>query len=136
MSKIGQMLKTVGMGILIGLSINATMVFIQARYYSNLSSEKIIKAYIASLVIGILSSVFSTVFDRESISLAKATLFHYIGTITVVVAMGAWAGWIDSMSQIISFVLLFTLIYVGIYFAIYVSHKKQLDEINRQLQKK
>lgn len=136
MSKRCQMLKTVGTGILIGLSINATMVFIQAMYHANLSSEKIVKSYFAAWVIGIVSSILSTGFERESVSLAKATLLHYIGTFLVVVSMGVWAKWVDGFSQIFSFLVIFTLIYIGIYLGFYISQKKQLEEINRKLKTK
>ena len=121
-------------GIGIGLSVNSTFLAFFATRYESLSGVLIYRSYIASIIIGVVSSLSSNLFQMEEAgSVLQKTVLHYIVVLITVCAVGKWANW---LGDVIPFLVVFTVIYIVIYAVCYQIAKRKVREINDALEKK
>ena len=133
MKTIKQNIISILVGIGIGLSVNSTFLALFATRYESLSGVLIYRSYIASIIIGVISSLSGKLFQKEEVSLLQKTILHYLVVLITVCSVGKWANW---LGDIIPFLVVFTAIYIMIYMACYQVEKRKVREINRALEKK
>ena len=134
MKTLKQNILSILVGIGIGLSVNSTFLAYFATKYESLSSVMIFRSYIASIIIGVVSSLASNLFQMEEEgSLLKKTILHYFVILITVCAVGKWANWMGNISP---FFVVFTAIYIVIYAVCYQIGKRKVSEINDALEKK
>ena len=133
MKTIKQNILSILVGIGIGLSINSTFLAFFATKYESLNGVVIYRSYIASIIIGVISSLSSKLFQvEEEGSVLQKTIVHYVVVLITVCAVGKWASW---LGDIIPFLVVFTAIYIVIYAVCYQVAKRKVREINDALEK-
>lgn len=130
--KITTHIKNMINGIKIALLINSTIWLV----YPVIEKAYYIKSYIASLLIGVVAGLSSSIFAIETWSLVKKTIIHYILIGGIVVSAGVWAGWIPDMKYTAGFLLFFSLFYLIIYLCGFFLQKDEIEKINRALNKR
>lgn len=134
MKTLKQNILSILVGIGIGLSVNSTFIAYFATKYESLSSVMIFRSYIAFIILGVVSSLSSNLFQMEEAgSVLQKTVLHYIVVLITVYAVGKWANW---LGDIIPFLVVFTVIYIVIYAVCYQIAKRKVREINDALEKK
>ncbi len=128
-------IKSLLIGIGIGLSINSTFLFIFSMKYESLNSGIIFKSYIASIILGVVSCLTGYLFNRME-SMIKASIIHFLILITTFVSVALFAGWIEDISSVVIPAIEFTVIYVAIFLVIYFVEKRKIEKINEELRKK
>ncbi|MDO4792951.1 MAG: DUF3021 domain-containing protein [Filifactor alocis] len=125
-------IKNIINGISTALFINSTI------WLAHLEIEKAyyIRTYIASLAIGVVAGLSSSIFAIETWSLAKKTILHYLLIGGIVTSAGVWAGWLQDVKYAGGFLFLFSAIYLIIYLCAFFLQRNEIEKINRELKKR
>ncbi len=120
-------------GALIGVVIWA-MLYVFGVYSDELVLDRIaLLAQLAGCVLlGAVNMGGSTIYSIESWSLWKVTLIHYLLSMSSLVAASTVLGWYDLPALLIMLVIC-TFVYILIWLANYISYKRSVNSINRDL---
>lgn len=89
---------------------------------------------VLSGAIGAINIGFTTIYDLESWSLARATLTHFCIAMSVLCAVGFWLGWLSLHSPYTWWMLMgCVILYFIIWLVMYLKYKSQVRKINQAL---
>ncbi len=123
-------------GAALGVFINQIIFLLIAKNICGdfmINFNLLLKQFLASCIVGGVSSGLSTIYDFENISLLAKTLVHFSVFILVYLLVGSYVGW---FSINIGTILGSIAIYFGIWIIFYFIEKKRIQEINRSLKSK
>lgn len=128
-------------GILVGVFINSTILFIIAlsvgvdefpNYITNFTTQ-----YIVSVIVGFTFAAISIIFEIDEWSITKQTVVHFIIATSVYLPSSIKAKWMNlDLASIIIFISIFLLVYVGAWVGNYFYWKNKVRDINKYLDKK
>lgn len=128
------------LGSTIGVFINQTILvfiilFSDKEYVTD--NNQVIFQYIISILVGIVFSAGSVIFEIEEWSLLRQTTTHFVLMSTVFFIAAYYAGWMPKDTLGISlFVVFFLLIYVIMWFLFKSYWDKKIKEVNEELRRK
>lgn len=127
-------------GLLTSLSSSYILMAISVLLSSgkSMSGKELIEQVILSAVLGILIGIISLVFEIENFSFKLQLCLHYIAITGCVMIIGYFGHWynIENIFSILSIFIAESLIYVLTWHFINSLLKKDVEKINKSIQKR
>jgi hypothetical protein len=88
---------------------------------------------LGSCIMGLIGYGGAIVYEFENWPLLRATFTHYIISFLTLFMISEFLGWFDHSILFVVFII-FTIIYVAIWLTEYLLWKKEINEINKELE--
>ena len=135
-----QFIRTIIISILISLSCSYIIMSLNIYFSSNdvMTGKELLEEVVIAIVLGLTIGVLSLIFEIERIPFLVQLISHFI-VITICVFVAGYIGnWFD-YAKVSSFIIIFVLviiIYGMTWWLFHVLLKKDVDEINKTIQKR
>ena len=135
-----QFLRMTIIGLLISLSSSYVLMSLSIflRHNKVMTGEELLEQVMIAAILGIIIGVVSLIFEIERLPFTIQLIMHYIAITICVLTAGYFGHWYD-ISNIFSFMGVFlseVIIYVLTWYFINVLLKKDIEEINKSIQKR
>ncbi len=121
------------LGMLLGMIVGVIMYVLFTPDGETMNKAYFLLHMFGACLMGLVGNGGAIVYEFEDWPLFRATFTHYILTFMTMFMISELLGWFDHSILLIVFVV-FTIVYMAIWFTEYFVWKKEIREMNRDLE--